>query len=182
MKKLLNKPWVVALLALAAIALVAHSLIDRSPRPRPRAQAAPVAQDDAGLTDESSSLEQVRAGTLAEALAGLTLPEQLPDPFAPRRLRAVEVAGEARETGPDQTDTVHLSAIWEQDGAAYILLNGKICRAGDTLGRLTVDSIERGGVWLTHWKGRDFVPLGQDFTLITPAAAAAKPRTATHEG
>lgn len=182
MRKLLNKPWVVALLALLAVALVAQSLLDRRPRRvRPVAPEATEAMDS-DLDAESTAGSHGGAGSLAEALGSLSLPDQLPDPFAPRRQRVAEVAVEARETGPDQTDTVRLTAIWEQDGAAFVVLNGRICRVGDSLGRITVATIERDGVWLTHWKGRDFVRLGQDFTLITPAAAAAKPRTATHEG
>jgi hypothetical protein len=177
MRKLLNKPWVVALLALVAVAIVAQSLLDR-PQRRPR-RAVPETP-----AEESSDPVAAAggAGSLAEALSSLSLPDQVPDPFAPRRLRVAEVAAEIRENGPDLTETVHLSAIWEQDGAAYILLNGRICGPGDAVGRITIISIERDGVWLTHWKGRDFLRLGQDFTLVTPAAAAAKPKTATHEG
>lgn len=177
MRKLLNKPWVVALLALAAVALVAQSLVDRPQRPR-RVVAEVV---DETVEDPSAS-PSAPAGSLVEALASLSLPDQLPDPFAPRHLRTAEVVAEVRDTGPDVTETVRLTAIWEQDGATFILLNGRICRTGDSVGRITVASIGRDGVWLTHWKGRDFVRLGQDFTLITPAAAAAKPKTATHEG
>lgn len=178
MRKLLNKPWVVALLAFAAVALVAQSLLDR-PKRRPQRAVA----TDAALALEDSALPaSAVAGSIPEALASLSFPESLPDPFAPRAKRVVEVVVENRETGADVTETVHLSAIWEQDGSAYVLLNGRICRSGDMVGRITIASIEREGVWLTHWKGRDFVRLGQDFTLITPAAAAAKQRTATHEG
>jgi hypothetical protein len=178
MRKLLNKPWVVALLALAAIALVAQSVLDR---PQPRAQR-PVTAVVEELPEDAAGLPPAASGSLAEALASLSFPDQLPDPFAPRRQRAAEAVVEARESGLDVTETVRLSAIWEQDGSAFVLLNGRICRSGDSVGRITLVSIERDGVWLAHWKGRDFVRLGQDFTLVTPAAAAAKPRTATHEG
>ncbi|MBE2215439.1 MAG: hypothetical protein IAE82_16310 [Opitutaceae bacterium] len=181
MRKLLNKPWVVAVLVLLAVVLVAQSLLDRSPQPVHRDAAVDAAEPEDGSAEEVSGTD-VRAGSLVEALARISLPEELPDPFAPRRARATETAPEIREAGPDQTETVKLSAIWEQDGVAFVLLNGRVCQAGDVVGRMTVDSIEGEGIWLTHWKGRDFVRLGQEFTLITPAAGAAQPRTATHEG
>jgi len=178
MKKLLNKPWVVALLACVAVALVAQSVLEKSPR-RPR----PVADEVAPESGEDFASEGApAAGSLTEALAGMTFPDQLPDPFAPRRQRAVEAAPEAVEATPGSTDTVRLSAIWAQDGASFVLLNGRICRAGDTVGPVTIASIERDGVWLTHWNGRAFVRVGQDLTLTTPASPAAQPRTATHEG
>jgi len=176
MRKLLNKPWVVVLMAVVAIVLVAQSLLDRPQRRGGAAET--VAWDSEAL----SPAEDRVAGSLAEALAGFAIPDQLPDPFAPRRVRTTETTAEAVDAGPAHTETVRLTAIWEQDGSIYILLNGRICGAGDTVGRITIASIEREGVWLTHWKGRDFVPLGQDFTLVTPAAAAAQPRNATHEG
>lgn len=181
MRKLLNKPWVVAVLALLAVALVAQSLLDRPPQSVRRDVAEDAEEPEDGFAEEASGTD-TRAGSLAEALARIALPEVLPDPFAPRRARANEAAPEIREVGPDQIETVKLSAIWEQDGVAFVLLNGRVCQAGDVVGRMTVASIEGEGIWLTHWKGRDFVRLGQEFTLITPAADAAQPRTATHEG
>lgn len=111
----------------------------------------------------------------------MVFPERLPDPFAPRRQRRTEEPT-ATEAAPSETETVHLSAVWEQDGTTFVVLNGRICRPGDVIGRVTIESADRDGVWLTHWKGRDYLHLGQDFTLVTPAAPAATQNPSSHEG
>lgn len=180
MKKLLNKPWFVAVLAIAAVALIAQTLLDQGPA-RPRASAVDSAGEMDEYVEEDATVEPV-ARSLAEVVKALPIPDSIPDPFSPRGVRRTAVEDGPKETVPDETETVHLSAIWEQDGSAYILINGRICRPGDAIGRITIQSVEREGVWLAHWKGRSFLTLGNDFTLVTPASPAANPRTVNHEG
>lgn len=175
MRKLLNKPWVVALLAAAAVFFVAHSLVGKK---RPVYTAAS-GSDEVSL-DETVEPERTPAATPAEALKQLSLGDQLPDPFAPRRPRSDDAAGN-EEKLPDLTETLRLAAIWQQEGEQLAFVNGRIVHAGETIGRLTLDTFERDGIWLTHWKGRDFLRLGGEFTLITPAAEAANLEIADDE-
>lgn len=177
MRKWLNKPWVVALLAVAAVFFVVQSLRD-SGHTRVRA---PAVHDQpfTEAADEAMPGEP-QAATLADALKALSLNENLPDPFEPRRPRTDDaVAG--LERVPDDVETLHLSAVWRQGDEQLAFVNGRIVRAGESIGRITFETFERDGVWLTHWKGRDFLRLGDEFTLITPAAHAATLETADDE-
>jgi len=107
-----------------------------------------------------------------EALKALTIPKTaLRDPFAPRA-REDEANPTETSVAPDVVDSVHLSALWTQGGATYTLINDRICQVGDKIGRLQIESATQDGVWISHWKGRDFISLGGDFTLRTPALAA----------
>ena len=47
------------------------------------------------------------------------------DPFAASAKSAATVAA-IEKARPDQLETVHLSAIWSQDGTTYVLFNGGI--------------------------------------------------------
>lgn len=181
MRKLLNKPWFVALLAFGAVLFVGQSLLDKR-SPSRRGSADSVASTETVDQPDDEADAAPAEGTLAGALKHLVVPDQVPDPFAPRRARTAAEAPETKEQGTFETESLHLSAIWVQDGEVLLFINDRICRPGETLGRITLASVESGGVWLTHWKGRDFLPLGQAFTLVTPAAPTAAPTNATHEG
>jgi hypothetical protein len=180
MRKLLNKPWFVVLLALVAVLAVGQSLLDLGKRPG--AGYAAAGSDETAPEDSGDSAAEAPPQTLREALASLTIPEILPDPFLPRAsiARATQ-AGEPATIEPDILETVRLSAIWKQDGDLLLLLNGRIYHAGETLGRLKIDAASLDGIWLSHWKGRDFLPLGGTFTLVTPARQAASQKLVHHE-
>jgi len=92
----------------------------------------------------------------------------LRDPFAARPKR--EAAGEALAE-PDVVDRVRVSAIWTQGNATLVLVNERICEAGDEIGQVKIESASQEGVWVSHWKGRDFLSLGVEFVLTTPASA-----------
>ena len=96
--------------------------------------------------------------------------------------------GKVYRIGPDGQP--HLVAMWygvldgeimsydvprtvEREGATYAVINDTIVRPGDAIGRLKIESATTDGVWLVHWKGRDHLELGRDFTLHTPAASPA---------
>lgn len=167
MRKLLNNPWIVAALALAAVAFVGTSLwpkpmrgvavaaVEPSPDSTDSGEQVPVAVEGASL-----SMEQA-----LQSLAVTTLPA---DPFASRPKHTAESLTEQIYV-PDTTETVKLSAIWTQEGKTYVLINGQIHEAGDHIDGIKIESANQEGVWVGHWKGRDFVGLGGDFTLVTPA-------------
>lgn len=181
MRKLLNKPWFVAMLALAAVVFVAKSLHDQR-RAHAWASSAgePFESTAEDFAEDTVDVEPASSATLVDALKSLSLADRLPNPFEPRRPRA-EDNGETQERLPDFTESVRLTALWQQEEERLAHVNGRIVRAGETLGRITLESFEREGIWLTHWKGRDFLRLGQEFTLITPAAKAANLETAEDE-
>lgn len=179
MRKFLNKPWFVAVLVLGAAVLVGQSFLERGQN---RFAAAPSAEAETIAAEEHADepAETVRL-PVREALAALIIPANLPDPFARRRAAASDAEPE-QPVDPDIVDTVRLSATWRQGEVALALLNDRICRAGDVIGRVKIESVSIDGVWLRHWKGRDFVAVGRDFTLVTPARQAAAATFALHEG
>ncbi len=164
MKKLLNKPWFVA--ALAAIALL---LVGRSALPWLR-----VAQGAGADVVADAGPDGAAPGTarpsIEAALQAVPLQSPARDPFA---VPAREAAGAAAEAVPDAVETVTLAALWTQQGATLVLINGRIFQAGDAIGRLRIESASQDGVWVRHWKGRDFIALGRTFTLATPAGRAS---------
>jgi hypothetical protein len=178
MRKLLNKPWFVAVLALAAVFAVGRELLPSGG----------AANDDgvSWLSDDGAGTEPAAADVSGDAIDVRVALQELGaitvgrDPFAPRAKTSSHLASARDATpSPDLIDTVKLTALWMQAGETYALLNARICRAGDILGRLTLESATPDGVWLTHWKGRDFLKLGQVFTLATPVHSAADAGAAT---
>ena len=168
MRKLLNKPWFVAVIALGAFLLVGNSVLSVGQGTAPRGPAPLEAA--AGPVDEPSAVAAPRLAA-REALRVLPVPAALLDPFALRQRSEDAVVAE-KAAAPDFVEHLHLSAIWTQDRTTLVLINDRICQAGDEFGRLKIESATQAGVWVTHWKGRDFLLLGGDFTLRTPAKNA----------
>lgn len=172
MRKLLNKPWFVAVLAVLAIALIARSLLPS----RVLTTAGGGASTSDEPTESAVAVETTppapsSPGAIRAALNELAIPASLRDPFA-SKTKAVAVTVE-RVPEPDISETLRVSAIWIQDGSSYVLANQHIYKIGDRVGRCTLESANRDGVWVSHWKGRDFVAIGTAFTLTTPARQAA---------
>jgi hypothetical protein len=177
MRKLLNNPKVVAVLALVAMVWVGVSLF---PPHTDTVASAPEAEETEpeiiAPTVANGSSEAARRA----ALQSLALIEHPRDPFSERAKSVDEAAALAAKTPePDRVETVRLSAIWTQGNATYVLINGRICQAGDRLARLTIESATQDGVWITHGEKRDFLSLGVDFTLVTPAHPGLSARSAT---
>ncbi len=173
MKKLLNNPWVVGVLALAAVAFVAHSLI-----PGGGSSGMPAVVEDTGASEPASadsSATTTDAVNVRDAIKELSgSPAATRDPFSSRAKTVTASAAPVEKApAPDVVETVRLTALWTQDGGTYALINDRICRVGDKLGRITLETATQDGVWVTHWKGRDFIALGAAFTLTTPALKAA---------
>lgn len=171
MRKLLNKPWFVALLAIAAVVFVVTSLPSRhSFAPSADQNNQEVPADQTGGEAEATA-SPGKGPSIRNALKELSSTTGLRDPFVSRN--AVTAAPTETVVEPDLTDRVAVSAVWIQDGTTYVLINNQVHRVGDRLGRFTLESANRDGVWVRHWKGRDFVAVGGDFTLTTPARQAA---------
>ena len=170
MKKLLNNPWFVGALALVAVVFVARTLIPAR---------AGVAMGSIGETGEVGSGEPMTppaTGTLGiqEALKEIAVTPNARDPFSSRaRATVAAQTGVEKIDPPDIVETIRLTALWTQNGATYALINDRIRCVGDKVGSLTLEAATQDGVWVTHWKGRDFLPLGATFTLTTPALKAA---------
>lgn len=175
MKKLLNNPWVVGVLAMGAVLLVARTVLRAmSPGFVSSASASTDFEwdDSESEADENQTLSD--AASIRQVVLDVALPTEIPDPFV-NRSRIKETPTPEIES-VEEADRIKLSAIWEQGGEMLLLLNGRIFRVGDTLGRVTIESASLDGIWLTHWNGRDFVPLGGEFTLVTPVK---RPRAET---
>ena len=162
MRKLLNKPWFVGLMSVAALAFVAHSVFSGGTR---FGLGAVENSAVAGTEAEQSTDETGRTNIFA-VVRNLQLPAPMKDPFAIR----IKVDPTVEKVVlPDTVESVHLSAVWTQEGNTLVVINDRICEKGDEIGRIKIDAVTRDGVWLTHWKGRDFVRVGGSFTLNTPA-------------
>ncbi len=181
MKKLLNNPWVVGALALIAVVFVAHSLM-------PANEGSGAHPIEEAVVNES--VADAPSATLAndvsgarDALAALPAPTTTRDPFASRKKITPVITPVAEQVVlPDIVETIHLTALWTQSGETWVLINGRTYRAGDLIGRLTLESATQDGVWLTHWKGRDFVEVGSRFTLVTPAVPIAQFQPTSPQG
>lgn len=169
MKKLLNNPWFVGVLALAAVVFVARSLIPA------RAGVSVAATEEVGeaVPGEPMTPAAVGTGNIQDALKEIVITPGARDPFSPRAKATVVQAVGEKVLPPDIVETIRLTALWTQDGTTYALINNRIHCVGDRVGSLTVDTATQDGVWVTHWKGRDFLALGGSFTLTTPALKAA---------
>jgi hypothetical protein len=169
MKKLLNNPWVVSVLALIAVLFVAQALI-------PAGSGTPVVvEEEASETtsEEVAAAESSGGESIRDAIKELAVTATARDPFAPR-FRATNSPVVAEKAPlPDRVETIKLTALWTQGGATYALINDRIRCVGDKVGGLTVETATQDGIWVTHWKGRDFLALGASFTLTTPALKAA---------
>ena len=155
-------------MALTALVLVGHSLWPSGNGASSGAAASPQAVAVAAQENEPAA-ETVRL-SVRDALKALKIPATGPrDPFALRIRTEATVVAQEKAVAPDSVDTVHLSALWTQGGTTFSLINDRICSAGDEIGRLKIESATQEGVWVTHWKGRDFIALGGDFTLKTPS-------------
>ncbi len=194
MRKLLNKPWFVVVLALSAVVLCTWSIRDqvRGGRPRAHRSSVEVTPDaaPAGLADETSdapTASDPAADTpplpIPQVLNTIVYPKDIPDPFARRATTVVagEPDSEAESAVPDEKETVELSAVWSQGSVQLAVVNNRILQAGETIGRMTIDQIGLDGIWVTHWKGRNFVPFAGTFTLTTPGGGAPGPSLALHE-
>lgn len=164
MRKLLNSPWFVAVLALAALLFVGRAVFSTPSSPAP---GAPVMES----TDETPSpagedgAEGAPRLSLAGALKTLVIPAAARDPFA------LPVRTDAADPEPgsvvmvEVVDRLRLSAIWVQGPAVFLLLNGRICQPGDTIDRFTVETAAIDGAWIGHLGGRSFLPVGQELAV-----------------
>ena len=164
MRKLLNNRWFVAALAIAALAFVWSSL--RTPASAGRVAAVPA--ETASPAPEETIPNDTAVATPLQALKLLPAPKAPRDPFA---IRAADepIAQVDTTEQPDFVDTANLTGIWTQNGASLLVVNNRISQIGDTIGRLTIESADQQGIWLTHWKGRTYLAIGKSFVLKTPA-------------
>ena len=174
MRNLLKKPWFVGVLALSAFVFVGHSVLSKNSGAS-GGYAPPVTEDGvADVADADASNTTGAQGDVAAALKELSGVTATRDPFASRaKAAAVAVAAAVEKIPePDVVDTVRLTALWTQDGVTFALINGRVCQVGDRIGRLKVETANQDGIWVAHWKGRDFISIGGAFTLVTPARQA----------
>jgi hypothetical protein len=156
LKTTLNNRWIVAGLSLLALGLTARAFL----APAPGSGPAPVRP--AALAAVVPGAEAAPA--LAESAPAAPPSASARDPFAARP-RVF--------SGPPIVDTAHLSALWTENGETLALVNGRILRPGDTVGRMTIESATQEGIWVAHPPGRDFIALGGTFVLSTPATGPA---------
>lgn len=161
MRRLLNKPWFVATLALGAVALIGVQTFSVSGARR----LTPVDEPE----EMNAGVEaQDRPGTEAilALLSTYTPADTLRDPFV---LRAEPTAGPVvAEAAPAPKEAFRLSAVWVQGASTLAVLNDRICSPGESLGQLTLESVNPTGAWVLHAHGREFVAVGQEL-LLAPA-------------
>jgi len=172
MRKLLNNPWLVGAIAVIALGFVIHSILPSKPH------YSQVASETADGTPTEGNGDVADASTISipNALKALAISSPLRDPFALTASVEKTAAVEKEAPPADSVDSVHLSAVWIQKDSNLALVNGRIVGPGEEFGRLKIESATSEGIWITHWKGRNFVSVGGDFSLSTPAT---QPSTST---
>jgi hypothetical protein len=165
MRKFLNNPWIVATLAVTAVAAMWYSLMPASTVQQ--LATAALASTEAPTVSELPTSEAPPLSAW-DALKQIASTIALRDPFAIRSTTEPTRVAE-KQPDPDFVDTAHLSGIWTQNGATLILINDQIHNIGESIGRFKIESASQEGVWLEHWKGRTFLALGKSFVLKTPA-------------
>ncbi|MBK8477546.1 MAG: hypothetical protein IPL39_14970 [Opitutaceae bacterium] len=174
MRKLLNNPWFVAVLALVALGGVAWPvLFPETSYPAPVAHGEPAVVDESA-PETSAEGEAPSRLSVAAALKALVIPSTVRDPFAlppkPVVLRPVAVG-----TAVEVVERLRLSAVWVQGAAVYLLLNGRICQPGDAVERFTVETAAVEGAWIRHAGARSFLPVGQEWVVTTSAPGPQLP-------
>ena len=180
MRKLLNNPWFVTLLALAALGFVGWSVLSGSKPPAPVVPDEAIRSEDVAVaeTPSDTALEEGEGPaqlSVAEALKALVIPATLRDPFA---LPAKPVAARLDQAGGPMVEVVEklrLSAIWIQGPSVFLLLNGQICQPGEAVDRFTVETASDEGAWIRHAGDRSFLPVGQELVVRTSVPGPVSP-------
>lgn len=171
MRKLLNSPWFVTVLALAAAVAVAVKVWPQRSTfasVRPEAATAP----EAAPAPEEGERGPVRQ-SVAKALKALVIPPGVRDPFAlPVRTEAADHEKSAGGPTPEVIERIRLSAIWVQGTAVLLLFDGRVCAPGDTIGRCTIESADIDGAWIRHYEERTYLHVGQELAVKTTVPAA----------
>jgi hypothetical protein len=180
MRKLLNNPAFVTVLALVALGFVGWSVLSGTKPPVPVVpdEGIPVA-DTTVVETLAEAVPEPGEGparlSVAEALKALVIPATLRDPFAlparPVQIRQDQSGGPVVEV----VERLRLSAIWVQGPAVYLLLNGQICQPGEDVDRFTVETASVEGAWIRHAGDRSFLPVGQELVVRTSVPGPASP-------
>jgi hypothetical protein len=175
MRKLLNNPKVVAVLALCAVLFVGYSLYPKkqSYASTPAAAHTVAMAPMSGDSGDENADPAAPLGTKEALAAVLALSTNLRDPFSHPKAPAGVIPDAPKAEQPDLLDQVHLTAVWSQGAQTWLLVNGRIVQVGEAVGRITIETATRQGVWLKHWKGLDFISVGERFELKTPATMLA---------
>lgn len=173
MRKLLNNPAFVAVLAVAAVALVGWSVLSRSGSVATYTPD-PVSTEEAPAVDGDTAAASARLSP-AEALRALAIPTAVRDPFSLPAAKEDLEAAPADEAAAATIERVRLSAVWVQGDAVYLLLNGKVCEPGERVGRFAIESAEIGGAWISFPGGRSFLSVGRELAVTTSAQGVATP-------
>jgi hypothetical protein len=170
MRKLLNKPWVVGLLASFAIGLVAYEGLGL------RASAASVRPAVAVEEVDSSEKPEKQGENATENLAAVDMfvAAGSRDPFAARPNPA-GMSDKSVESIPATMQTLKLAAIWLQGADSYVAINAQICRVGDAISGASIESVTREGAWLQLPSGRQFLPVGREVTFAAPPKRGPSP-------
>ncbi len=173
MRRLLNNPAFVAVLAVAALAFVGWSFLAKS-GPAASYAPEPMVAEEPPPGDEETGVDTVGLSP-AEALRALVIPSIVRDPFSLPAAQENPEAAPGEEAAAATIERVRLSAVWVQGAAVYLLLNGKICAPGDRVGRFAIESAEIEGAWLTFPGGRHFLSVGRDLAVTTSAQGITTP-------
>lgn len=170
MRKLLNKPWFVGLLASLAVGLVAYEGLGF------RASAASVRHAVTVEDVDSTETSEKRAENAPENLAAIDMfvAAGSRDPFA-GRLNPGGTSEKSVESTPATMQTLKLAAVWLQGAESFVAINAQICRVGDAVSGISIESVTREGAWLQLPSGRQFLPVGREVTFAAPPKRGPSP-------
>ena len=173
MRKLLNNPAFVAVLAVVALAYVGWSFLAKSGAVATYAPE-PIVAEDVSPGETEAGVDTVGLSP-AEALRALVIPPGVRDPFSLPAAKEDPATTPADEPAASTIERIQLSAIWVQGEAVYLLLNGKVCEPGERVGRFAIESAEIEGAWITFPGGRSFLSVGRDLAVKTSAQGVTTP-------
>jgi len=168
MRKLLNKPWVVGLLASIAVALVAYEGLGLSARAASVQPAMPA--EDVLVADPAAPAAENASQNLAAVEMFVASGSR--DPFA---ARPISVSATEKPAESAAMETLKLNAIWLQGADSFVAINGEVFRAGDAIAGASIESVTREGAWLQLPAGRQFLPVGREVTYAAPQKRGSSP-------
>lgn len=177
--KALRNPWVVGLMAVAAVGIMVGNLFwPAIQRWRAqRASAAATSASNAASTAPLGSVESVVAasvpGEVAVESSGHVRPDSTSmdrplirkqllrwlqastrDPFV-----AIRVTGREGPKGPPASDNLRVSAILRQTGSQLAIINQSLMAEGDKVAGYLLERIEGDGVWVRGTNGLEQVKM-----------------------
>jgi len=179
MKNLLNNPWVVGALCIAAAITVYLRLFDsKSSSPAPPPPVAPpvvaAAPVEPPPVPPTAGVAPIDTAPTQLPIVGTWIDRIVRDPFrlhgederdsSTAPLQGIPQPGfseDANQPGVRTAQTLRLQAIYLNGSNRIAVINSTFVKVGDAIGEFRVSQIDSDGVWLQSPTDKHWVPFGQ---------------------